>query len=74
MDLGAKRRPGAKKRRGTLMLSCLSCTSREEEEEAVVELDLSHCSLDDVPADIFALERTLEVLRLASNGVRDLPR
>ena len=51
---------------------CLSCLGREEEE--VTELDYRHCSLDDVPNEVFAYERTLEVLRLDSNNIRDLPR
>ena len=51
---------------------CLSCLGREEEE--VTELDYRHCSLDDVPNEIFAYERTLEILRLDCNNIRDLPR
>ena len=53
-------------------LLCLSCLAREEEE--VTELDYRHCSLDDVPNEIFAYERTLEILRLDCNNIRDLPR
>ena len=53
-------------------LLCLSCLRKEEEE--VTELDYRHCSLDDVPNEIFAYERTLETLRLDSNNIRDLPR
>ena len=53
-------------------LLCLSCLGREEEE--VTELDYRHCSLDDVPNEIFAYERTLEILRLDCNNIRDLPR
>ena len=53
-------------------LSCLPCFARREEE--VTELDYRHCSLDDVPHDVFAHERTLEVLHLDSNNIRDLPR
>eukprot|EP00090_Calanus_glacialis_P017436 TRINITY_DN2715_c0_g1_i4.p1 TRINITY_DN2715_c0_g1~~TRINITY_DN2715_c0_g1_i4.p1 ORF type:complete len:1218 (-),score=253.04 TRINITY_DN2715_c0_g1_i4:69-3722(-) len=53
-------------------LSCLSCFTKQEEE--VTELDYRHCSLDDVPNDVFAYERTLEVLHLDSNNIRDLPR
>lgn len=45
-----------------------------KEEEEVTELDYRHCSLDDVPNEIFAYERTLETLRLDSNNIRDLPR
>lgn len=53
-------------------LLCMSCLRQEEEE--VTELDYRHCSLDDVPNEIFAYERTLETLRLDSNNIRDLPR
>ena len=53
-------------------LLCISCLRKEEEE--VTELDYRHCSLDDVPNEIFAYERTLETLRLDSNNIRDLPR
>ena len=38
------------------------------------ELDLAHCSLDSVPSDIFAYERTLERLHLECNNIRELPR
>ena len=38
------------------------------------ELDLAHCSLESVPSDIFAYERTLERLHLECNNIRDLPR
>ena len=40
----------------------------------MTELDYRHCSLDDVPNEIFAYERTLETLRLDCNNIRDLPR
>ena len=53
-------------------LSCLPCVKRPLEE--VTELDLRHKTLDDVPNDIFNYERTLEVLNLDSNNIRDLPR
>ena len=53
-------------------LLCVSCLKAEEEE--VTELDYRHCSLDDVPNEIFAYERTLETLRLDCNNIRDLPR
>ena len=57
------------------LLSCLSCFRRgPPEEDEVSELDLAHCSLDSVPSDIFAYERTLERLHLECNNIRDLPR
>ncbi|TRY74558.1 hypothetical protein TCAL_00696 [Tigriopus californicus] len=52
--------------------SCLGCAKRKEPE--VSELDFAHCSLDNVPTDIFAFERTLEKLCLDYNNIRDLPR
>ena len=57
------------------LFSCLSCFRRGPPEvEEVSELDLAHCSLDSVPSDIFAYERTLERLFLECNNIRDLPR
>lgn len=40
----------------------------------VVDLDFSHCSLEEVPGAVFGSERTLEVCLLDSNQIRDLPR
>ena len=54
-------------------LSCFSCFKPEEDVE-VTELDFAHCSLYDVPNDVFVHERTLECLDLESNNIRDLPR
>lgn len=59
-------------------LWCLACRPEEEEVTApllhsthslssivkVTELDYRHCSLDDVPNEVFAYERTLEVRHL----------
>ena len=57
------------------LLSCLSCFRRGPPEvEEVSELDFAHCSLEGVPSDIFAYERTLERLHLECNNIRDLPR
>ena len=53
--------------------SCLSCFKPVEEPD-VTELDFAHCSLNDVPNDVFVYERTLEDLCLESNNIRDLPR
>ena len=53
--------------------SCLSCFKPVEEVD-VTELDFAHCSLNDVPNDVFVYERTLEDLCLESNNIRDLPR
>ena len=49
-------------------LSCLSCLRPATEE--IRELDYRHHSLDDVPNHVFNLERTLEVLHLDSNNIR----
>lgn len=47
---------------------------RPQIEEDVRELDYRHFSLNDVPAEVFNVERTLEDLYLDSNQIRDLPR
>ena len=49
------------------------CVQRQDKDEAVT-LDYGHSSLDNVPSDVFAHERTLEELTLVSNQIRDLPR
>ncbi|XP_041357782.1 erbin-like [Gigantopelta aegis] len=43
-------------------------------EEDVRVLDYRHCSLTDVPGEVFNFERTLEELYADSNQIRDLPR
>ena len=53
--------------------SCLKCFQKQEEEE-VTELDYAHQSLNDVPNEVFAFERTLEKITLDCNNIRDLPR
>ncbi len=70
MEAAKKHKPASSGGKG--LFSCFSCAKETEEE--VSELDFAHCSLEDVPVDIFAYERTLEVLRLQCNNVRDLPR
>lgn len=57
------------------------CTGRRNrsdtnlvDEDSVKELDYSHCCLEDVPPNIFSHERTLEIINLESNQIRDLPR
>lgn len=42
--------------------------------EDIQELDYSHHSLSDVPADVFVYERTLERLLCQSNRITELPR
>jgi Leucine-rich repeat (LRR) protein len=53
--------------------SCLKCFTKAEEEE-ITELDYAHQSLNDVPNEVFAYERTLEKMVLDCNNIRDLPR
>jgi Leucine-rich repeat (LRR) protein len=52
-----------------LLLCCLKPADDE-----VQELDYRHCSLNDVPPEVFTHERTLEVLYLDCNQITDLPR
>ncbi|XP_046985837.1 protein lap1 [Schistocerca americana] len=54
------------------MPSWFNCCRQQEEE--VRRLDFQHCVLNDVPAQVFAFERTLEELYLDSNRICDLPR
>ena len=50
------------------------CPCLRGEVEDVRTLDFRHCGLQNVPSDVFQLERTLEELFLDSNQIRDLPR
>ena len=47
---------------------------RPKIEEDVRVLDYRHCSLTDVPGEVFNFERTLEELYVDSNQIGDLPR
>lgn len=47
---------------------------RPKIQKEVRELDYRHCSLKDVPAEVFNFERTLEELYVDSNQIRDLPK
>ena len=47
---------------------------RPKIEEDVRVLDYRHCSLTDVPGEVFNFERTLEELLVDSNQIGDLPR
>ncbi|XP_053395537.1 leucine-rich repeat-containing protein 7-like isoform X4 [Mercenaria mercenaria] len=47
---------------------------RPKIEEDVKVLDYRHCSLNDVPGEVFNFERTLEELLVDSNQIKDLPR
>ena len=47
---------------------------RPKIEEEVHLLDYRHCSLNDLPSEVFSFERTLEELYADSNQLKDLPR
>uniref|UniRef100_A0A8C0AV17 Uncharacterized protein n=1 Tax=Buteo japonicus TaxID=224669 RepID=A0A8C0AV17_9AVES len=42
--------------------------------ETVTTLDYSHCSLEQVPKEIFTFEKTLEELYLDANQIEELPK
>ncbi|XP_076307079.1 uncharacterized protein LOC143223255 isoform X2 [Tachypleus tridentatus] len=50
------------------------CPCFRSETDDVQVLEYSHCSLNDVPSEVFAYERTLEELFLDANQIKDLPR
>uniref|UniRef100_A0A8D3BF61 PDZ domain-containing protein n=1 Tax=Scophthalmus maximus TaxID=52904 RepID=A0A8D3BF61_SCOMX len=50
------------------------CRCFRGEEEVVSVLDYSHCSLQQVPKEIFSFERTLEELYLDANQIEELPK
>uniref|UniRef100_A0A674JZZ3 Leucine-rich repeat-containing protein 7 n=1 Tax=Terrapene triunguis TaxID=2587831 RepID=A0A674JZZ3_9SAUR len=50
------------------------CRCFRGEEEIISVLDYSHCSLQQVPKEVFNLERTLEELYLDANQIEDLPK
>lgn len=50
------------------LLACFVCGGKGESDDVRV-LDYRHSALSDVPADVFASERTLEELLLDSNQV-----
>ncbi|XP_051997541.1 leucine-rich repeat-containing protein 7-like isoform X7 [Xyrauchen texanus] len=71
----------------TLQLQCLEMTTKRKiigrlvpcrcfrgEEEVISVLDYSHCSLQQVPKEIFSFERTLEELYLDANQIEELPK
>lgn len=55
------------------LLACFVCGGKGESDDVRV-LDYRHSALSDVPADVFASERTLEELLLDSNQLTELPR
>ncbi|KAA0712898.1 Leucine-rich repeat-containing protein 7 [Triplophysa tibetana] len=69
------------------LLQCLEMTTKRKiigrlvpcrcfrgEEEVISVLDYSHCSLQQVPKEIFSFERTLEELYLDANQIEELPK
>ncbi|XP_061118467.1 erbin isoform X2 [Conger conger] len=57
-----------------LLVRLVPCRCLRGEEETVTSLDYSHCSLEQVPKDIFSFEKTLEELYLDANQIEDLPK
>ncbi|KAJ8339402.1 hypothetical protein SKAU_G00361880 [Synaphobranchus kaupii] len=57
-----------------LLVRLVPCRCLRGEEEAVTSLDYSHCSLEQVPKDIFGFEKTLEELYLDANQIEELPK
>ncbi|XP_048353185.1 leucine-rich repeat-containing protein 7 isoform X6 [Sphaerodactylus townsendi] len=50
------------------------CRCFRGEEETISVLDYSHCSLQQVPKEVFNFERTLEELYLDANQIEELPK
>ncbi|GCB77645.1 hypothetical protein scyTo_0015695 [Scyliorhinus torazame] len=50
------------------------CRCFRGEEEVISVLDYSHCSLQQVPKEIFNFERSLEELYLDANQIEELPK
>ncbi|XP_065513912.1 erbin isoform X5 [Caloenas nicobarica] len=57
-----------------LFVRLVPCRCLRGEEETVTTLDYSHCSLEQVPKEIFAFEKTLEELYLDANQIEELPK
>ncbi|CAH2311007.1 leucine-rich repeat-containing 7 isoform X1 [Pelobates cultripes] len=75
------------KKRPEEELQCLEMTTKRKiigrlvpcrcfrgEEEIISVLDYSHCSLQQVPKEVFNFERTLEELYLDANQIEELPK
>ncbi|TVB80963.1 Erbin [Bagarius yarrelli] len=58
----------------SLLVRLVPCRCLRGEEETVTSLDYSHCSLEQVPKEIFSFEKTLEELYLDANQIEDLPK
>ncbi|PKU35143.1 protein lap2- hypothetical protein [Limosa lapponica baueri] len=57
-----------------LFVRLVPCRCLRGEEEMVTTLDYSHCSLEQVPKEIFTFEKTLEELYLDANQIEELPK
>ncbi|XP_051972005.1 erbin isoform X1 [Xyrauchen texanus] len=58
----------------SLFVRLVPCRCLRGEEETVTSLDYSHCSLEQVPKEIFSFEKTLEELYLDANQIEELPK
>lgn len=58
----------------SLFVRLVPCSCLRGEEETVTSLDYSHCSLEQVPKEIFSFEKTLEELYLDANQIEELPK
>ncbi|XP_072514958.1 erbin isoform X2 [Salminus brasiliensis] len=58
----------------SLFVRLVPCRCLRGEEETVTSLDYSHCSLEQVPKEIFGFEKTLEELYLDANQIEELPK
>ncbi|XP_050439226.1 uncharacterized protein LOC126844842 [Adelges cooleyi] len=62
---------------GTMsLLSCfrrMTSSDQRRQDEFIKEIDLNNSDLTDVPLQLFLYERTLEILLLSSNHIKDLP-
>ncbi|XP_069043185.1 erbin isoform X1 [Lepisosteus oculatus] len=58
----------------SLFVRLVPCRCLRGEEESVTALDYSHCSLEQVPKEIFNYEKTLEELYLDANQIEELPK
>uniref|UniRef100_A0A8C1WNG3 Erbb2 interacting protein n=1 Tax=Cyprinus carpio TaxID=7962 RepID=A0A8C1WNG3_CYPCA len=58
----------------SLFVRLVPCRCLRGEEEPVTSLDYSHCSLEQVPKEIFSFEKTLEELYLDANQIEELPK
>ncbi|KAJ8377822.1 hypothetical protein AAFF_G00251410 [Aldrovandia affinis] len=57
-----------------IMGRLVPCRCFRGEEDVISVLDYSHCSLQQVPKEIFNFERTLEELYLDANQIEELPK